>query len=88
VRCDDQDGWVLANLLTVPEFPVTGAVVTTGLSANCRLQPTTTSLVIATLEDGTPVEITGPTIAGWVPVTCDDQAGWIFTDLIEPPPEP
>jgi SH3-like domain-containing protein len=90
VRCNGQDGWVMADVLAVPDYPVTGTIVTIGgLSANCRFQPTTESLVIARFPNGTEIDILGPTTAdGWVPVACVGEEGWIFNNLIMLPPAP
>jgi uncharacterized protein YgiM (DUF1202 family) len=90
VRCADQDGWVSAQYLTIGEVPDTGpptaTVVTNGPLASCRIEPNTTSLIIARVESGTQVTIRGATTNGWVPVTCDGQDGWIFEDLIQGEP--
>jgi uncharacterized protein YgiM (DUF1202 family) len=80
----------MADVLAVPEYPITGTIVTIGgLSANCRFQPTTESLVIGRFPNGTEIDVLGPTTAdGWVPVACVGEEGWIFNNLIMLPSEP
>ena len=54
---------------------------TDGDLVNCRMSPVDGE-VIAGLEEGTPIEVVGPAVDGWYPVTCEGQQGYISTDFV------
>jgi hypothetical protein len=56
---------------------------TDGDSVNCRLSPVDGE-VIASLNEGEVVDITGDAVDGWYPVTCDGQPGYIADDFVTP----
>ena len=90
VICAGQVGWVSTDYLLIdtssPPDSSLATVVTNGLRANCRAQPSTSSTVIASLANGTQVTILGPATNGWYRVQCANQIGWIFGELIATPP--
>jgi uncharacterized protein YgiM (DUF1202 family) len=91
VRCADQDGWVSADYLTLSTDDSTPDAATTmvvidGEVASCRLDPSIDSLIIARLPAGTEVTVRGEMDAGWVPVVCDGQDGWMVITFLAPVP--
>nr|MBA3274409.1 SH3 domain-containing protein [Chloroflexia bacterium] len=93
VRCSGQNGFVSAEYLTVdgasepdPD-PTIGYIDTAGAArANCRTQPSLSGTVITTLAFGSEVTIRGNASAGWTPVRCGTQDGWISSQLISSQP--
>ncbi|MBA2468555.1 MAG: SH3 domain-containing protein [Chloroflexia bacterium] len=93
VRCAGQNGFVSAEYLTVdggsePDpGPTTGFIDTAGaVRANCRTQPSLSGAIITTVAFGAEVTIRGNASAGWTPVRCGNQDGWISSQLISSQP--
>jgi Bacterial SH3 domain len=73
-----------------PPSPTPAHVIgaTDGTGANLRTAPSTAAPVIATLREGTPVEILGDPITSegrqWRPVRGGDQQGWVLAVVVRP----
>jgi uncharacterized protein YraI len=61
---------------------------TDGAGANLRTGPSTAAPVIATLAEGTPVEVLGDPISAegraWRQVRSGDRAGWVVAVVVRP----
>jgi len=86
VTCGGRAGWVSASYLQVtqtgggtPTPPPTGVIGTVyntgGASLNCRSTPGGT--IVSRIAAGTSVQVRGALQAGWYPVICGGQNGWV-----------
>lgn len=64
----------------------TGQAIVTGtggVGLRCRTGPSTGATQIGNMAEGTTVTLRGPSIAGWLPVTCGGQEGWASASYLQ-----
>ncbi len=84
----------VADDVVTPAVPTPAAAVVTpgpntatidntnGDSIRCRVAADYDAPVVAELVAGDVVELAGEILAGWQPVTCDDQFGYVYADYL------
>ena len=75
-------GLLLASTLTIPALAATGTVDTEGGTLRVRDQSGTHGQVLATLEDGTRVEVLSTAENGWYQISFGDLVGYVSSDYL------
>ena len=75
-------GLLLASTLTIPTLAATGTVDTEGGTLRVRDQSGTHGQVLATLEDGTRVEVLSTAENGWYQISFGDLVGYVSSDYL------
>lgn len=90
VICFGQNGWVSRSYLVldpVATAPVTpGVTMTATTRVNCRTGASTGSAIIGVVPARTALTLRGALQAGWYPVVCFGQNGWISASYLAPDP--
>ena len=75
-------GLLLASTLTIPALAATGTVDTEGGTLRVRDQSGTHGQVLATLEDGTRVDVLSTAENGWYQISFGDLVGYVSSDYL------
>ena len=75
-------GLLLTSTLTIPALAATGTVDTEGGTLRVRDQSGTHGQVLATLEDGTRVEVLSTAENGWYQISFGDLVGYVSSDYL------
>ncbi|MBA2470202.1 MAG: discoidin domain-containing protein [Chloroflexia bacterium] len=95
VVCANRDGYIFGQYVAVssstptptptpsPGTSTFGFIANAGGSrVNCRLQPSTAGTIVASLPEGTRLELRGAAQGGWQPVRCASRNAYVFAQYI------
>jgi len=100
VRCSNRDGWASGSYLRIEQTQPGPSLTPTptqppgasfgvvsnagGDNVRCRTQASLSAPVIASLPEGTRVQLRGPASGNWWPIRCANRDGFMWADYISP----